>query len=167
LWLTGGVFEPRAIVHLQAGSWHLSWDLDGVCALDLDIRRRSAKDLGLPYALDSVVGRVHVEDVPLTLFAAADLGLSPLARYRLAMLFAHLIRDESPPENLYAAFADRLYRRDDPAWERARLQVKSTAVKTRDRLNRARPHNPLADVGELGYYLVNVTGHLGEEDLTP
>jgi len=167
LWVTGGVFEPRAIVLLQSGRWCLSWDLDGDCRLDVSIRRPSAKASRLPFALDAVVGRALVEDMPATHFAATDLALSPLARYRLAVLFEHLILADDPPENLYAAYADRFHRRDDPRWEQARLQVKSTAVKTRDRLNRARPHNPLRDVADLGYYLVTVTETLREEDLTP
>ncbi len=88
--------------------------------------------------------------------AAGRLRLSRQRRRELAVLFAHLIEDRRPPNNLCAAAGEHL--------GLSPTQVKRRAYKVRDRLNELRPV-PVRTLEGLGYYLVVVAQEIGPDDL--
>lgn len=144
-------FGPGARVLLQPDvDWHLSWDFDVLTEITLryragdgpEVRDRTSQSSSSPY-----VG---------TALAADDIVLTDLQRRRLVALFGYLIEEAPRPADLLGAASAQTG--DTPR------QILNTAIAIRDRVNSGR-HEQLVHLEDLGYYLVNIAGVIGADDL--
>lgn len=143
-------FGPGAQLLLQPDvDWELSWDFDVVTELTFRYRAGTGPEVRDPgsRAMSPYVG---------TAFAADDLKLTVLQRRRLVALFEYLIEESPKPADLLGAASELTG--DTPR------QILNTAIAIRDRVNAGR-HDQLVHLEDLGYYLVNVAGVIGPDDL--
>lgn len=160
--LTGSaVFRPEAITMLQRGDHRISWEgLDRPMGVSLAVRTRRLDDQRIPFAVDSTVetpadGRAEGAGSYL---GVTDAPMSALLRYRLAVLFRHLIEGELEPRNLLQKRAEALGITEE--------ELEATAHRYRRRLNVVRTLD-LQSIEELGEYLVLKSDELNREDLEP
>ncbi len=150
--LTGG------IAMLQRGEVRVSWpDLDKPLTVGVTIRTRRMDDRLLPYVVDS---RIDGQPVPEagSYLGMKDAPMSSALRYRLAVLFRHLIEGEPEPLHLLKRRAEFLGIAED--------DLADAAHRYRRRLNAVRGLD-LDDLDVLGDYLVKETGELTRCDLDP
>lgn len=158
-WVLGGAatFLPGATVMLQRGEHRLLWpELAHPVGVSVSVRTRRLEDQRVAYVVDSTVnadGRgvgsyLGVDDAPM----------SDSLRYRLAVLFRHLLEGEPEPLRLVARRAEFLGLSEDALDE--------TAQRFRRRVN-AVSGTDLQSLDELGAYLVGPAGVLTRADLDP
>jgi hypothetical protein len=156
--LTGSaVFRPEAMVMLQRGDHRVSWEgLGQPLGVSLTIRTRRLEDQRVPYAVDSTVdGHAPVEGSYL---GVTDAPMTAALRYRLAVLFQHLLHGEAAPRHWLDRRAEAL---GVPAEE-----LDAAAHRYRRRLNVVRSLD-LQSLEELGEYLVLKSEELTKDDLQP
>jgi hypothetical protein len=156
-WIHTGTafFLPGAAVMLQRGEHRLAWpELPAPLSLMVTVRSRRMDDQRLCYAVDGAVGtsarsgpRSAVEDPPM----------SAALRYRLAVLFGHLLLGAPAPANQLRRRAEFLLLEEQ--------ELEELAHRYRRRVNGARGTD-LQTVEELGEHLV-ATGELTRADLDP
>ncbi len=156
--LTGSaVFRPEAITMLQRGDHRISWEgLGQPLAISVTVRTRRLEDQRVPYAVDSTVdGHATGEGSYLGVTVAP---MSAALRYRLAVLFLHLLVGEAPPRNWLERRAETLgMSSEDLAAAAHRYRRRLNAVRTLD----------LQSVEELGEYLVLKSEEITKDDLQP
>lgn len=158
--LAGG---PAALV---PGETRLSWpDLDAPVSLSVTVRTRRGDDQRVPFAVDGRLPGAHEPAAALGRGGGEGsyLGLSgtPMSlslRYWLAVLFRHLLEDDSEPLDLVRKRAAYL--------GVGETQLEGAAHRYRRRLNVERDLQ-IGDLYELGLYLVRETGELSRDDLDP
>lgn len=155
--LTGSVvLRSDAITMLQRGDYRISWDGLDPLALSVTVRTRRLEDSRTPYAVDSTVdGRAEGSGSYL---GVTDAPMTAALRYRLAVLFRHLIEGEMEPRNLLERRAESL---GIPVEE-----LEAAAHRYRRRLNVVHGLD-LQTIEELGEYLVRKSDELTREDLEP
>ena len=151
------VFGPQAVVMLQRGDHRVGWSgLGAPLNVSVTVRTRRLEDQRLPYAGDSTVD-AHVEGTGSYL-GVTDAPMTAALRYRLAVLFRHLIEGELEPRNLLQRRAEALAM---PA-----ADLEAAAHRLRRRLNVVHGLD-LQSIEELGEYLVLKTDQLTRVDLEP
>ena len=159
-WVRSGsaAYLPHAAVMLQRGSHHLTWpDLDGPVAISLTVRTRRMDDARIRYAVDHRITTQGGLGVGSYL-GVQEAPVSAALRYRLAVVFRHLIEREPEPMHLLRRRADFLgMSEQDLDWVVQRHRRRLNVVRGLD----------LQSLDELGDYLVNETGELGRADLDP
>jgi hypothetical protein len=150
------VLRPEAITMLQRGDFKISWEGFDPLAVSVTVRTRRLEDQRIPFAVDSTVdSRVEGSGSYL---GVRDAPMTAALRYRLAVLFRHLIEGELEPRNLLERRAEAL---GIPVEE-----LEATAHRYRRRLNVV--HNlDLQSIEELGEYLVGKSDELTRDDLEP
>lgn len=145
--------EPGGTVLLERGSWTLSWSLNKRLETTVLVTDR------LPAELNKVAlapaEPLHLPSTG-TLLAGSRESLNNQQRARMAVLFRHLLENESAPHNLCASAADGL-----GMDERV---LRSYANKLRLRINRDR-QDELPDLPSLGEYLVHYSRAITRSDL--
>lgn len=152
------VYRPDAIVMLQRGDHRISWEgLGKPVGVSVTVRTRRLDDQRVPFAVDSAVdaadgtasfGHLGIPDAPM----------SAALRYRLAVLFKHLIEDEPEPRNLLESRAQAL--------GMTAADLEATAHRYRRRLNAVHGLD-LQSIDELGDHLVRKSDELDRADLEP
>lgn len=156
--VVGGVVQLLAggAVVLQRGETRVSWpELDGPVSLSVSVRTRRLDDQRVAYAVD---GRIPAGAVASEGGAVPDAPMSLALRYRLAVLFRHLIEGEPEPAHLVRTRAAYL--------GVSEADLEEWAHRYRRRLNSVRDL-ALGDLYDLGRHLVLETGDLGAADLDP
>lgn len=156
--LTGSaVYRPEAMVMLQRGDHRISWEgLGQPLGVSVTIRTRRMEDARIPYAVDSAVdGAAHGTGSYL---GVTDAPMSASLRYRLAVLFQHLIDGEPEPRNLVPKRAEALGISEE--------ELTETAHRYRRRLNVVNGLD-LQTIEELGEHLVLKSDELTRDDLHP
>jgi hypothetical protein len=159
-WVQSGsaAYLSHASVMLQRGDHRLLWPgLDKPLAISLTVRTRRLDDVRIRYAVDSRVdgqqasgagGGPGVPEAPM----------SAALRYRLAVVFRHLLEGEPAPVHLIRRRAEFLGMTEhDLDWVVQRYRRRLRAVRDLE----------LQSVEELGDYLVLRTGELTRDDLDP
>jgi hypothetical protein len=155
------VLLPSAIVMLQRGDHRVAWEgLERPLSVSVTVRTRKMEDHRIPFAVDSTVettpeSRDHAAGSYL---GVADAPMSAALRYRLAMLFRHLLVGEPEPRNLLQRAAESLGMPE--------VELTDAAHRYRRRLNVVRGLD-LQSLEELGEYLVQQAHELGKDDLEP
>lgn len=157
-WVQGGEvrFKPGAVVMLQRGEHRVTWlDLDKPVAVSVSVRTRRLDDNKIPYAVDGTVA----DDARTTgsYLGIREAPMSAALRYRLAVLYRHLIEGQAQPPHALDKRAQFL--RMTPH------ELEELAHRHRRRLNAIRKSD-LQDLGELGRHLVD-NGELTKADLDP
>lgn len=140
---------PGGAQLLGRGAWRLVFPtLDHRCRLDVRVFHPSSRAPLDPRSLTRP--RELTMDELLAarkskVTAAAKVGMTPLTKYRLAVLYRHLLEDGPPPDNLCAAAGAALDMDEDA--------VRRLAYRIRDRLNEYRS-NKLVSLDDLGDFLV-------------
>ena len=150
------VLRSEAITMVQRGDYKISWEGFDPLVLSVTVRTRRLDDQRIPYAVDSVVdGRAEGSGSYL---GVTDAPMTAALRYRLAVLFRHLIENELEPRNLMERRAESLGISVE--------DLEATAHRYRRRLNVV--HNlDLQSIEELGDYLVRKSDELTRDDLEP
>lgn len=157
--IAGGaaVFLPDAMAMLQRGDFRISWETLGQpLALTVTIRTRRLDDQRVPYVVDGAV-QPHVTGAGSYL-GVADAPMSAALRYRLAVLFRHLIEGDAEPAHLMQRRAEFLGMAEE--------DLADAANRYRRRLNVVQQLD-IQSVEELGDHLVRKTDELTREDLDP
>ncbi len=156
--LTGSaVFRPEAMTMLQRGDHRITWEgLGQPLGVSVTVRTRRLEDQRVPYAVDSAVDG-HAAGAGSYL-GVTDAPMSAALRYRLAVLYSHLLEGEAPPRNWLERRAETLGMRQD--------DLVATAHRYRRRLNVVRTLD-LQSLEELGEYLVLKSEELTKDDLQP
>ena len=149
--------EPRAQLLLQRDvDWSLTWDFDVVTEITLRYRA-VGRAQAAPIARDRAP---HPRALPSpyvgTAVAGRDLKFTALQRRRLGALFAYLIEERVQPRDLLGTAANLT--------GHSKRNILNTAIGVRDRINQSR-NDQIIRMEDLGYYLVNVAGVLGPDDL--
>jgi hypothetical protein len=154
---TGTVFlRPNATAMLQRGEHRVCWpELRSSVSLSLTVRTRRLEDQRVPYAVDAVVDP-RAAGVGSYL-GVADAPMSGMLRYRLAMLFRHLLEGSEEPRHLLTRRAEQLGITEE--------ELDETVQRFRRRLNAVRGTD-LQSLEELGEHLVR-SGELSPWDLDP
>jgi hypothetical protein len=143
---------------LQRGAHHLTWpDVGGPVAIAVTVRTRRLDDARIRYAVDN---RIDTRGTPGvgSYLGVQEAPMSAALRYRLAVVFRHLLEPEPEPLHLLRRRAAYLgMTEEDLDW---------TVQRYRRRLNVVRGLD-LQTVEEMGDYLVNQTGDLVRADLDP
>lgn len=156
--LTGSaVLRPDAVVMLQRGDHRISWEkLDGQLGVSVTVRTRRLEDQRIPYAVDSTLdGQGEGSGSYL---GVTDAPMSAALKYRLAVLFRHLIDGDLAPHNLLQRRAETLDIAPD--------ELEAMAHRYRRRLNAVHSLD-LQSLEELGEHLVLKSEALTREDLEP
>ena len=156
--LTGSaVLRPDAITMLQRGVHRISWEgLKPAISLAVTVRTRRLEDQRVPYAVDSTID--NTAEGSGSYLGVTDAPMSAALRYRLAVLFRHLIEGELEPRNMVQKRAETL--------GMAPEDLEAAAHRLRRRLNVVNTLD-LQSLAELGEYLVLKTNELTREDLEP
>jgi hypothetical protein len=150
------VLRPDAITMVQRGDFRISWEGLDPMAVSVTVRTRRLEDHRIPYAVDSTVD--HRAEGSGSYLGVTDAPMSAALRYRLAVLFRHLIEGEMEPRNLLERRAESLGISVE--------ELENVAHRYRRRLNVV--HNlDLQSIEELGEYLVRKSDELTREDLDP
>ena len=151
------VFGPQAMVMLQRGDHRVSWSgLGAPLAVSLTVRTRRLEDQRIPYAVDSTVDSSTGGSG--SYLGVTDAPMSAALRYRLAVLFRHLIEGELEPRNLLQKRAEALGLTAE--------ELEATAHRLRRRLNVVHALD-LQTIEELGEHLVLKSDQLTRDDLEP
>ena len=155
--LTGSVvLRPEAITMLQRGDFRVSWEGFDPLNVSVTVRTRRLDDQRLPFAVDSAVDpRLEGSGSYL---GVTDAPMSAALRYRLAVLFRHLIEGELEPRHLLPKRAEALGTSEE--------ELEASAHRYRRRLNVVHGLD-LQSIEELGEYLVLKTDQLTKDDLEP
>lgn len=159
-WVRSGSasYLPRASVMLQRGDHHLTWPgLDGPVAISVTVRTRRLDDWRIRYAVDN---RISVQGAPGlgSYLGVQEAPMSAALRYRLAVVYRHLIEGEPDPLHLLRRRAEYLGMTEhDLDWTVQRLRRRLNVVRGLD----------LQTLDELGDYLVHQTRELTRADLDP
>ena len=150
------VLRPEAITMLQRGDFRVSWEGLDPMAVSVTVRTRRLEDQRIPFAVDSTIdGRAEGSGSYL---GVTDAPMTAALRYRLAVLFRHLIEGDVEPRNLLEKRAEALGITVE--------ELDATAHRYRRRLNAV--HNlDLQSIEELGEYLVRKSDELTRDDLEP
>lgn len=147
------VFNPRAMVALQAGDTRLTFpELDDHCWLGVKIGPGMSS--GLP-----LIGDTVVEDEPITgtAYGAQSLVMTPKQRTVVATVFEYLIKGEPKPGNLTTAAAQKL--------GMSNQAVKNVLGTVRDKINLERWGPAITDYEAIGHYLVVQCRNVNWNDL--
>ena len=151
------VFRPQGIVMLQRGDHRVTWDgLDRPVGVSVTVRTRRLDDQRIPFAVDSALDAA-VEGSG-SYRGVTDAPMSAALRYRLAVLFKHLIEGDLEPRQLVAKRAEALGITAE--------ELEATAHRCRRRLNVVHGLD-LQSIEELGEYLVCKSEELTRLDLEP
>lgn len=159
-WVRSGSasYFPRASIMLQRGDHHVTWPgLDGPVAISVTVRTRRLDDGRIRYAVDN---RISVSGNPGfgSYLGVQEAPMSAALRYRLAVVFRHLITGEPEPVGLLRRRAEYLgMTEQDLDWTVQRLRRRLNVVRGLD----------LQTLDELGDYLVHGTAELSRADLDP
>ena len=156
--LTGSAgFRPEAITMLQRGDHRISWEgLGKPVGISVTIRTRRLEDQRIPYAVDSSIDGAALGTG--SYLGVTDAPMSAALRYRMAVLFQHVIDNEAEPRNLLQKRAEALGMTEEDLAE--------TAHRYRRRLNVVHALD-LQTLEELGEYLVLKGDQLTRDDLHP
>ena len=145
---------------LGDGVWRVRWpELDNPVDLRIELEVPDLDDVeAWPLLADTTDKDGHPRQLAMTLAAGDDLAqvLTPLRRYRLAVLFRHVLEERPAPDPFFP-----------PAVAEAActMQVLKNLLKdTKYQLNRQRGLQ-LENYDALGYYLVHTTGAIRPEHL--
>ena len=154
------VLAPGRHLVLGAAAWRIRWpELDNPVDLRVDLEVPDPPDVDVwPLLADTTDEHGHPRQIAMTLAAGDDLAqvLTPLRRYRLAVLFRHVLEGRPAPDPFFP-----------PAVAEAgcTMQVLKNLLKdTKYQLNRQRGLH-LNSYDSLGYYLVHTTGVIRPEHL--
>ncbi len=158
-WVQGAAatYLPGAMVMIQRGEHRLLWSgLAHPVGVSVSVRTRRLEDARTAYAVDSVVdphapaqgSHRGVDDPPM----------SAALRYRLAVLFRHLLEGEPEPPHLMARRAEYLGLTE--------IELQELVSRFRRRVN-AVAGVDVQTVEELGAFLVAETASLTRADLDP
>jgi hypothetical protein len=157
-WVQGGsaIFKPAAVVMLQAGEHRLQWSgLEHPLAVSVSVRTRRLDDQKIAYAVDATIdpGATGLRSE----LGVADAPMSAALRYRMAVLFRHLLEGDPEPLHVITRRAEFL---GLPEAELVEL-----AHRYRRRLNASGAD--LQSLLELGEFLVRHPEGLTVSDLDP
>jgi hypothetical protein len=154
---------PGGLQFVGRGAWAITFPtLDHLCRLDVRIfsidrnqpfeteELSRPRELGWQDLLDTYSRPKQT--------SADRIGMTPLTRHRLAVLFRHLLEDRPTPDNLCAAAGASLDMDED--------SVRRVAYRIRDRLNAFRS-NEIKTLEELGDFLVFTGQVLNPDHLDP
>jgi hypothetical protein len=151
------IYQPDAITMMQRGDHRISWEgLERPLGVSLTVRTRRLEDQRVPFAVDNIVDS-H-EHGNGSYLGVTDAPTSAALRYRLAVLFRHLIDGEPEPLSLLQKRAESLGMPED--------HLAAAAHRYRRRLNVVRSLD-LQSLEELGDYLVLRSQELTKDDLEP
>lgn len=158
----GARFAPHAWVLLSRGDWTLTWDVGVTVTVLLQ-----------PFALNGDAIAVASDQPRPSKVAATVLPetvkLNPSERRNMAALFAYLIRGGPEPKEIYAEAARVLGGAPDARAKNRDLvkaQLPKVAKRINQKRNRSRDGNDLLrSADDIGRYLVELTGTLGQDDL--
>jgi len=159
----GARFAAHAWVLLAEGDWTLTWDV-GVTVI-VRLQPCNHHDTGIGIAADQPKGNAVAATI-----APDVVTLNASERRNMAALFAYLIRGKPEPKELYAEAARVLGGGPDER-QKNRALIKAQLPKIAQRINRARNRGTkdaqdfLRSADDVGRYLVELTGTIGEEDL--
>ena len=153
---TGSAFFVHgATVMLQRGEHRLGWpELPAPLSLTVTVRARQMDDERLPYAVD---GALDPPPRPGDHGVVEETPLTGAVRYRLAVLFSHLLLGTAEPPHQVRRRAEYLQLEEE--------ELADLAHRYRRRVNAAHGTD-LQSIDELGAHLVS-TGMLAREDLDP
>jgi hypothetical protein len=156
--LTGSaVYRPEAMTMLQRGDHRISWEgLGQPLGVSVTVRTRRMEDQRIPYAVDSAIDGAAQGNG--SYLGVVDAPMSAALRYRLAVLFQHLIDGEAEPRNLLPRRAEALGITEE--------ELVDVANRYRRRLNVVHSLD-LQSIEELGEYLVRKSDQLTHDDLHP
>ncbi len=150
-------FLPAAMVMLQRGHHRLTWEgLSQPLGISVTVRVRRLEDQRVPFVVDGAVPG-HAQGTGSYL-GLTDAPMSAALRYRLAVLFRHLIEGEPEPRHLVQRRAEILGVPEE--------ELAEAAHRYRRRLNVVQGID-LQTLEELGEYLVLKAEELTKEDLEP
>lgn len=157
-WVQGGAatWKPGAVVMLQRGEHRLQWSgLDKPFAVSVSIRSRRLDDQRIAYAVDSTIdsGASGLRDAQ----GIVDAPMSAALRYRMAVLYRHLLEGEPEPPNVLARRAEFLGTTE--------AELFDVANRYRRRLNASGAD--LQSLLDLGEFLVRHPEGLTRSDLDP
>jgi hypothetical protein len=155
------VLLPSAIAMLQRGDHRISWEgLERPLNVSVTVRTRRLEDQRIPFAVDSTVeASPDLREQPAgSYLGVADAPMSAALRYRLAVLFRHLLAGEPEPRNLLQRASESLGIPE--------IELTDLANRYRRRLNVVRSLD-LQSLEELGEYLVVERQELCKDDLEP
>ena len=168
-WVQSGAasYQPHALVMLQRGDHRLSWPelggtrlggrgLGGPVTVSVTVRTRRLEDARTRYAVDSAVA-TPVRG-PGVHRGGTEPPMSVALRYRMAVLFRHLLEGAPTPVHLVRHRAQFLGMTEH--------ELDRIAQRLRRRLNAVRGLD-LQSLDELGDYLVRGQGELSPKDLNP
>ena len=157
-WLQGGeaTWKPGSVVMLQRGEHRLQWSgLEKPLAVSVSIRTRRLDDQKVAYAVDSTI------DTTATGLCdergVSDAPMSAALRYRMAVLFRHLLEGDPEPPNVMTRRAEFLGLTE--------AELYDVANRYRRRLNASGAD--LQSLLELGEFLVRHPEGLTRADLDP
>ena len=151
------VFRRDAITMLQRGDYRVSWEgLDRPLGVSVTVRTRRLEDQRVPYAADSTLDALA--EGSGSYLGVTDAPMSAALRYRLAVLFRHLIEGDLEPRNLLQRRAEALGMAEE--------ELENLAHRLRRRLNVVHSLD-LQTLEELGEYLVLKSEVLTSRDLEP
>jgi hypothetical protein len=145
------------MVMLQRGDHRLGWaGLGGDLSISVNVRTRRMDDHRIPYAVDSSID--PAARTVGTYLGVPEAAISASLRYKVAVLFRHLIEGRPEPSYLVRTRAAFLgVPPEDLEWAAHRLRRRLNSVRGTD----------LQSLEELGAYLVCETGEIGAADLDP
>jgi hypothetical protein len=157
-WIQGGAVtsKPGAIVMLQAGEHRLQWSgLENPFAVSVTVRTRRLDDQKVAYAVDGTIdanasGLRNERGV-------VDAPMSAALRYRMTVLFRHLMEGDPEPPYVLTRRAEFLGLTEG--------QLVDIAHRYRRRLNAS--GTDLQSLLELGEFLVRHPEGLTRSDLDP
>ena len=108
-WVQGGsaIFKPAAVVMLQPGEHRLQWSgLEHPLAVSVSVRTRRLDDQKIAYAVDATIdpGATGLRSQ----LGVADAPMSAALRYRMAVLFRHLLEGDPEPPHVITRRAEFL-----------------------------------------------------------
>lgn len=158
----GTRFAPHAWVLLSRGDWALTWDVGVAVTVLLQPFAQDGEPVGI------AIDRPRRAEVAATVLPET-VKLNPTERRNMAALFAYLIQGEPEPKEIYAEAA-RVLGGGPDARKKNRALVKAQLPKIAQRINRARNRTRdgedlLRSPDDIGRYLVELTGTIGQDDL--
>jgi hypothetical protein len=157
-WVQGGgaTYKPGAVVMLQCGDHRLQWSgLDKPLAVSVTVRTRRLDDQKLAYAVDSTIDGAATG--LRNQLGVVDAPMSAALRYRMAVLFRHLVEGDPEPPYVLTRRAEFLGLTE--------AELVDVAHRYRRRLNASGAD--LQSLLELGEFLVRHPEGLTRSDLDP
>lgn len=154
----GAAFAPHAWVLLGPGAWTLEWDVGVRVVVRLQPHETGA-DAALPIARDE-----PRQPSGMATIAPEPIQLNEAQRRNMAALFAYRLRGDAPPKDPFAEAA-RLIDTNPATHAAIRNRVKSQYNKLRHRIARIRGGDEFDGLDEVGRYLIDLTGTIGQDDI--